>query len=626
MDVAMHARLSIAQLFAQQAATTPDAPAIRGVEQRPLSYAGLQQHLRQTASRLHSLQIGRQDRVALVLPNGPAMATAFLAVAACATSAPLNPAYRAAEFAFYLHDLNAKAVMVEANLDSPVRAVAAQHGIPLLELQPDPITAGLFTLTGTEVAIKPSPTFPAPGDITDNMADDIALLLHTSGTTARPKLVPLTQHNLLCSARNIGATLALSPADRCLNLMPLFHIHGLVAALLASLAAGGSIICTPGFDAAHFFPWLQEQQPTWYTAVPTMHQALLARAAVDGGPKGEGHLRFVRSSSAALPPTVMTALEALFKAPVIEAYGMTEAAHQMASNPLPPRPRKAGSVGMAAGPEIAIMAEGQTTFLTNGAIGEVAIRGANVTAGYLHNPEANANAFVDGWFRTGDQGYLDAEGYLYLTGRLKEIINRGGEKIVPREVDEVLLQHPAVAQAITFAVPHVSLGDDVAAAVVLQPGGVTTERELRHFAFAHLADYKVPTQILLVDEIPKGPTGKLQRIGLAEKLASQLARAFIPPATPMEETLVHIWQVILNQAPIGSADNFFALGGDSLAAARVVAHVRAHFAIELPLAGIFQEPTLGDQARLIEEQLLEAIEAATEAEVTERLERIGQRQ
>lgn len=619
----MEHSLSIAHLCAKQAATTPDAPAILGVARTPLSYAGLQQQLHQTVTMLNSMQIGRHDRVAIVLPNGPTMATAFLAVTACATSAPLNPAYRAAEFEFYLNDLNAKAVIVEANLDSPVREVATQRGIPLIELQPDPTTAGLFTLAGKEVVINPSTAFPALTDVT--MADDIALLLHTSGTTARPKMVPLTQRNLLCSARNIGATLALSPADRCFNVMPLFHIHGLAAALLASLATGGSVVCTPGFDAAHFFPWLNEQQPTWYTAVPTMHQAILARTDLAQAARTV-KLRFIRSSSSALPPTVMATLEATFDAPVIEAYGMTEAAHQMASNPLPPLVRKPGSVGMAAGPAIAIMAEKEERFLGANLLGEVVIRGANVTAGYLNNPDANAESFAAGWFRTGDQGYLDAEGYLYLTGRLKEIINRGGEKIAPREVDEVLLQHPAVAQAITFAVPHATLGEDIAAAVVLQPRGVTTERELRHFAFTHLADYKVPTQILLVDEIPKGPTGKLQRIGLAEKLASQLARTFIPPSTPMEETLVHIWQLILNQAPIGSADNFFALGGDSLAAARVVAHVRARFAIELPLSKIFQEPTLGDQAQLIEERLLDAIEAATEAEVADLLERVGQRQ
>jgi len=210
-------------------------------------------------------------------------------------------------------------------------------------------------------------------------------------------------------------------------------------------------------------------------------------------------------------------MEETFNAPVIESYGMTEAAHQMASNPLPPKERKAGSVGIAAGPEISIMDEAGA-LLPSGAIGEVVIRGQNVTSGYQNNPEANASAFTNSWFRTGDQGTIDEKGYLRLTGRLKEIINRGGEKISPREVDEILLDHPAVAQAVTFAMPHEKLGEEVAAALVLKEGETSTEKEIREFAGQRLADFKVPRRVIFLDEIPKGPTGKLQRIGLAEKL------------------------------------------------------------------------------------------------------------
>jgi acyl-CoA synthetase (AMP-forming)/AMP-acid ligase II len=346
---------------------------------------------------------------------------------------------------------------------------------------------------------------------------DIALLLHTSGTTSRPKAVPLTQANLSASARHIATTLGLQPTDRCLNVMPLFHIHGLVAAVLASLHAGGSIFSCPGFNALRFFSWLEESQTTWYTAVPTMHQAILERAERHRQTIEAHPLRFLRSSSASLPPQVMRRLEQTFSAPVVEAYGMTEAAHQMACNPLPPAARKPGSVGPAAGPEIAIMDE-RGELLPAGAVGEVVIRGPNVTPGYLDNEEANATAFTAGWFRTGDQGFLDDDGYLVLTGRLKEIINRGGEKISPREVDEVLLDHPAIAQVVTFAVPHAKLGEDVAAAVVLQPEQSTDAREIRAFARQRLAAFKVPRTVVLLDAIPKGPTGKLQRIGLAEKL------------------------------------------------------------------------------------------------------------
>jgi acyl-CoA synthetase (AMP-forming)/AMP-acid ligase II len=327
----------------------------------------------------------------------------------------------------------------------------------------------------------------------------------------------MTQANLAAYARHIGATLELGADDRCLNIMPLFHIHGLIAAVLSSLAAGGGIFCTPGFNALRFFGWMGEARPTWVTAVPTMHQAILARATRNRETIATVPLRFIRSSSAALPVPVFRALEETFGCPVIESYGMTEATHQMASNRLPPGLRKPGTVGAAAGPEIAIM-DGAGSLLNQGETGEVVIRGPNVTPGYQNNPRANAEAFTGGWFRTGDQGHLDADGYLTITGRLKEIINRGGEKIAPREVDDVLMEHPAVAQAVTFAMAHDKLGEEVAAVIVLKEGASAGERDIRDFAAKSLADFKVPRRVLFVDEIPKGATGKLQRIGLAEKL------------------------------------------------------------------------------------------------------------
>jgi acyl-CoA synthetase (AMP-forming)/AMP-acid ligase II len=353
---------------------------------------------------------------------------------------------------------------------------------------------------------------PGPGE-----ADDTALVLHTSGTTSRPKIVPLLQRNVLATARHIQATLQLTPDDVCLNIMPLFHIHGLMAATLTSLGSGAQVCCTPGFNALKYFAWLDEVKPTWTTAVPTMHQAILSRADRNKEIIARSRLRLIRSSSASLPPQVMAELEKTFNAPVIEGYGMTEASHQMASNPLPPRKRIPGSVGVAAGPEIAIMDEAGN-LLKPGDTGEVVIRGPNVTPGYEANPEANAKAFTNGWFRTGDQGVLDEEGYLRLTGRLKELINRGGEKISPLEVDEVLMDHPAVQQVVTFGMPHDKLGEEVAAAIVLREGKTASERELRDFAAGRLADFKVPRKIVLLPEIPKGATGKLQRIGLAKKL------------------------------------------------------------------------------------------------------------
>ena len=498
-------------IFALLEAGPADAPAIgapQGV--KSLLYRDLVALARRTVETLNSVGIGRGDRVAIVLHNGPEMASSFLCIAAGAATAPLNPGYREKDLEFYLGDLEPKALVLEAGVDSPARATARKLSIPVLELTADRARgAGWFTLSGGSKGV------PARGGMGDK--DDPALLLHTSGTTSRPKLVPLLQRNLLASAENIGRMLALTPDDVCLNIMPLFHIHGLMAATLASLGAGASVSCTPGFNALKFFAWLDEVRPTWYTAVPTMHQAILARAKRHHEEIARSRLRLIRSSSASLPAPVMLEMEKTFGVPVIESYGMTEASHQMASNPLPPRARKPGSVGLAAGPEVAILDEDWKE-LPRGEVGEVSIRGPNVTPGYEANPEANAKSFRDGWFRTGDQGVLDEEGYLRLTGRIKEQINRGGEKFSPLEVDDVLSSHPAVAQALTFAMPHDKLGEEVAAAVVLREGATATERELRHFCASRLADFKVPRKVVLLTEIPKGATGKLQRIGLAQKL------------------------------------------------------------------------------------------------------------
>ncbi|MEX2453144.1 MAG: acyl--CoA ligase [Rhodospirillaceae bacterium] len=491
-----------------------DAPAIGAPERPVLGYAGLRALSDATVARLNELGIGRNDRVAIVLPNCAEMASAFITIGCGATTAPLNPAYREDEFDFYLDDLHAKALVVEKGSESPALAVAARRNIPVVTLVPDAAgVAGKFTLEG-KAAGGPATNGGAAGP------DDIALVLHTSGTTSRPKIVPLTQRNVAASARHIGASLRLVPKDRCMNIMPLFHIHGLIAAVLSSLAAGASVHCAPGFNAMRVFAWLDEIEPSWYTAVPTMHQTIVARASrnPESVARARKNLRLIRSSSSSLPPQVMAELEATFDAPVVEAYGMTEAAHQMACNPLPPAARKPGSVGIAAGPEVAIMDEAGPALLPVGGIGEIVIRGPNVTLGYENNPDANASAFTDGWFRTGDQGTMDADGYISITGRLKEIINRGGEKISPREVDEVLMDHPAVAQAVTFAMPHDKLGEEVAAAVVLRENQTAEEKDLREFVAKHLADFKVPRKVVILDEIPKGATGKLQRIGLAEKL------------------------------------------------------------------------------------------------------------
>jgi acyl-CoA synthetase (AMP-forming)/AMP-acid ligase II/acetyltransferase-like isoleucine patch superfamily enzyme/acyl carrier protein len=587
------------ELLTDRVRCNPDAVALLAPGRRPLTYSGLLEHVSQTVADLRTFGVSRNDRVALVLPNGAEMAAAFAAVAAGAACAPLNPGYRDSEFDFYLSDLNPRALIIGSEMNSPAREIAEARGIPVLELIADRQSpAGVFRLRG----VQDGRGVPAHDGF--GQPQDTALVLHTSGTTSRPKIVPLKQINLCSSGHNISLSLALKQEDRCLNVMPLFHIHGLIGAVLASLSAGASVACTPGFDAARFFEWMEEVDPTWYTAVPTMHQAVLAHGSVNGGMRAHGRLRFIRSCSASMPQRLLVELEEAFGTRVIESYGMTEASHQIASNPLAPAPRKLGSVGLAAGPDVAIMDEAGN-LLPAGEVGEVVIRGPNVTDGYENNPKANQSSFTDGWFRTGDQGRFDSEGYLYLTGRLKEIINRGGEKIVPKEVDEILMQHPAVAQALAFAVPHPTLGEEVAAAVVLKKNAIASDVEIVKFVAVRLADFKVPKQLLIVNEIPKGPTGKPQRIGLASKLADQLALKreadFVGATNSLERQLSDIWKDLLKVDKVGVRDSFYALGGDSLALAVMMTAVEAHFHTDLPVERVLKSPTIETLAQFLQE-------------------------
>ena len=590
---------TILGLLRARAERHAEAVTIRAPGRRSLTWGELLGQVESVVGFLTGGGINRGDRIATVLPDGPEMAVAFLGVAAGAICAPLNPAYSRSEFGFCLSDLNPKALIVQSGMNAATTRVAQEHDIQVIELLPNSEgAAGTFTLGGNGQ--------PQTSLLGIPHANDVALILHTSGTTSRPKMVPLTHANLLASAGNIAATLRLAEEDRCLNVMPLFHIHGLVGALLSSVFAGASVICTPRFDSEQFFHWLETLAPTWYTAVPTMHHAVLSRVRSNPELVKRHALRFIRSSSSAMPMRVIQELEERFRVPVIEAYGMTEAAHQMTSNPLPPGQRKLGSVGMAAGPEVSIMDE-LGNVLSPGRVGEIVIRGANVMSGYLISPESVDENFERGWFRTGDQGYLDTDGYLFITGRLKEMINRGGEKIAPLEVEDVILHHRAVAEAIAFAVPHETLGEDVAVAVVLREKAAVTERELQQFVAAHLAEFKIPGRVVFVEEIPKSATGKPQRLGFAQSLGHLLflsehgVREFLAPQTQAEKTLAAIWSEVLGIERIGVQDNFFALGGDSLRATLVISRVRQAFQIEFPLRSLFEMQTVKQLAMAITE-------------------------
>jgi acyl-CoA synthetase (AMP-forming)/AMP-acid ligase II len=579
---------TIPEILRRQAAEFPDGVALLATDGRqPLTFARLAEESRRIAGQLRTAGVERDTCVAITLPNGPELAVSLLAAFLAGRCAPLNPAYTDREFEFYLSDLNAQVLLVPAGAGTAARTAAHRLGIRVLEVAAlRSQAAGVFEFA--ETLPRSEPGEPEP--------EDVALVLHTSGTTARPKLVPLTHRNICRSAANIRNWFGLTPTDRCLQVMPLFHVHGMIGALLSSISAGAAVVATPGFDAERFGQWVDEFQPTWYTAVPTIHQSVLARANL---PRKHS-FRFIRSCSSPLPPAVMVALEARFEAPVVESYGMTEGAHQIASNPLPPAPRKPASVGKAVGTEIAIVNDAGD-MLRSGEQGEVVIKGPNLTSGYAANPEANEAAFRDGWFRTGDRGYLDEDGYLFLAGRTKELINRGGEKIAPREIDEALLEHPAVVEAVAFAIPDAVLGEEVGAAIVLKPGAGITDGELREHAAARLSYYKIPRKFVLLEQIPKGPTGKPQRIGLAVKLdLSSAGLSAESPQGPAENLLAGIWRSILKAPSVGRHDNFFDLGGDSLQASQVVARVRETSGNELRMSDIFALPTIAELSRKIQ--------------------------
>ena len=474
-----------------------------------ITYAELRNQVHAVAEQLAAVGVARGDRVAIALPNGLPMIVSFLAAAAAGTAAPLNPFYKEDEFRFYLEDTAARVLVLPPDGADEARRAAVQRGVPILTIEMD--ASGTVTLSDRRANASAERLLDRT-PFTPPAADDVALVLHTSGSTGRPKRVPLAHANLSISAQNVARTYALTADDVSLCVMPLFHVHGLVASTLATLATGGTVVVPAKFSPLSFWRTARDHGVTWYSAVPTLHQLLLARAGDPSDPPrrpaGTEKLRFIRSCSASLAPRLMHALETAFGAPVVEAYGMTEAAHQMTSNRLPPAHRKPGSVGSGADVRISIMNK-EGRHLGPGERGEVVIQGPNVIRGYENNPDANATSFVDGWFRTGDRGYLDADGDLWLVARIKELINRGGEKISPREIDEVLLTHPAVAEAVCFGVPHATWGEEVAAAVVLRDP--VSEADLLTYCREHLADYKRPKQIHITQTIPRTATGKIQR-------------------------------------------------------------------------------------------------------------------
>jgi len=557
-------------------AATPDAAALIEPGRESLTFAALQKRIQAAARAVAAAGITREDVVALVMPDGAGLIANFLGIASVAGCAVVNPALREPEIESALADLEARAVIFAPSVSSPVADIARKRGIIVLEVSRD----------------AACPDFVPEAD-----GGQVALLLHTSATTGKARIVPLTHSNLRAMAANTRGILNLTATDRFLSMMPLFHLQGLLSSL-AQLLAGGTVICTAGFDASAFLGWLERYRPTWYTAGPTLHNAILPLIESQPEVLERSPLRFVRSIGASLPSALREEIERALHAPVLEGYGMTEAG-AITSNAPPPNRRKPGSAGRSTGSEIGIMSEtGQ--LLAPGCEGEIVVRGAAVMSSYRNNPEANRVAFRDDWFRTGDLGRLDSDGFLFVTGRLKEIINRGGEKVLPGEIEDALRAHPAVAEVAAFGIAHATLGEEAAAAVVARPGMATSEPELRRFAAERIADFKVPRRVVFMDAIPKGPTGKPARAELAEQFqrGTDAVRDVSGAANETETGLAGIWQRILKIERAGIRDDFFELGGDSLALAQLLAEAKIDLVSE-ERAEFLSSPTIETLARIM---------------------------
>ena len=577
---------TIVALIGSQSHRAPDALAILAPGRTPLTFQALTRQIDTAILSLAAAGFGRGDRVALALPNGPEMAVALLAVTGGASCVPLNPALDEASYRIAVQTLHIDALIVPEGEDTPAVRAAHSLAVPIIRLAFSPVDrAGTFTLVAE--SSRPAVTAGTPAH------EDVALLLQTSGTTARPKAVPLTHRLLVEPALTRARRLRLTSGDRCLCMAPLSTSTGIRRSLFPVLVVGGSVVCTSGLSGNSFVDWLDEFEPTFYSGAPAIHRAVLDELDRRGD-MPRSTLRFIVTGSAATPADVESRLEGAFGVPVVQAYGMTETG-VIAQNPLPPGRRRAGSAGLPVDNEFAIL-DGAGARLPPEEVGEIVVRGPEVFGGYEDHPEANREAFCDGWFRTGDLGYVDRDGYLFIVGRVKELINRGGFKVSPATVDAALLRHPAVRDAATFAMAHPTLGEDVVTAVVLRAGVHVTPQALRDFAFAHLSAFMVPSQVMPVEELPRTVLGKVNRGELATLLAPRLRAKFSPPRDRNEELVAGFFAEVLGRDDVGAFDHFFELGGDSLRGAQLVMRVNAALGIDLDVTCLFRRPTVAEFA------------------------------
>lgn len=575
---------TLGQAIVAHAASRPHAPAIVIEGRKILSYGVLAQQVERVGAVLKQAGIGAKNRVAIVMPDSGDLALAIAAVACHTTVVPLNPRLTAAEIdaLFVSHRLDA--IVLLEGADIPAHAAATQRGACLL--------AARSNDTGIELVLKTAP-LAASGAREEAAPDDVLMILRTSGTTAKPKLVAVTHRNMQSMAARRQYWFGLGPTDRVLCIMPLYHAQGLFNALFAQLFLGGSLACPIRAAGAKFCDWLKVLEPTCYSAGPTFHRSVLEQAMAVPRDELQHRLRFIQSGAAPLPAAVHEGLERIFGVPIVDTYGLSEAGN-ISANTVAQEGRRRGTVGRAWPGELALRNE-DGSIVTEGGPAEIVLRGAGVMPGYLDDEAANQTAFEDGWFRTGDLGCIDADGFLTVVGRIKEMINRGGEKLAPAEIDEHLQRHPAVAEAAAFPVPHPRLGEDVAAAVILRPSAKATELELRRFLQESLVPFKIPRRIHLVASLPKGETGKVLRQELTRIFSADAQVHAAQPSSwgsPLEIEIAELWERLLGRGDIGPEDDFFELGGDSLLATQMLIELEHLTGTALPDTMLFEAATI----------------------------------
>jgi acyl-CoA synthetase (AMP-forming)/AMP-acid ligase II len=585
---------SIADALLAIAARSPDAAALYAPARTTGTFGDLAAQIAYVRDTLAAWNIAPGDVVTGVAGAREEMAGLCATLCAQSTFAPLSAHLSVEHYSDLLDRLRPHAVFVPDRADHALAGAARARGLRIVRVVPDAaLPVGRYRL---ELVDRAAANVPPPRSLAG-----LAYLLVTSGTTGRPKLVPGHHRQQVMRAQIMARWLDYSPSDRTVHIVPMHMGHGLRASLMDVLLSGASVVCLPEGDVTAFVQGLEQFRPTCLSAGFTVYRQLLARGPELASQLRAYLLRFARAGSGRLEPEEVDALEQLFEAPLLVSYSSTETC-AISHDPLPPAQRRRGAAGLPVACELRVL-DAANRIVEDGSAGELVVRGPLVCSGYVDDAELTARSFVDGWFRTGDAGRIDGDGYVYITGRIKELINRGGEKISPREIDRVLETVPGVEEAATFGVPHATLGEEIVAAIVRASGADLDEASVLAHARARLGPSRVPRAIHFVDQLPRTETGKLSRAALAAR-AWHDGRHDAPtqlPASALEAELAALWMPFVRNTQLRREDDFFLAGGDSLGGARLLMRVRATYGVTLKMSSLFGEAaTIAGMARVIE--------------------------